>query len=83
MAAIFQVSDAGQAIGVGLLRGIKDVRIPTYLVAIAYWVIGLPAGYLLGVKAGLEVKGIWIGFIVGLIFSAIVTNKRFLKKSTV
>jgi MATE family multidrug resistance protein len=83
MAAIFQVSDAGQAIGVGLLRGIKDVRIPTYLVAIAYWVIGLPAGYLLGVKAGLEVKGIWIGFIVGLTFSAIVTNKRFLKKSTV
>ena len=81
MAAIFQISDAGQAIGVGLLRGIKDVEIPTYLIAIAYWVIGLPVGYVLGVKAGLEVKGIWIGFIIGLTFSAIVTNLRFLKKS--
>jgi MATE family multidrug resistance protein len=83
MAAIFQVSDAGQAIGVGLLRGIKDVRVPTFLIAIAYWVIGLPVGYLLGIKAGWEVKGIWIGFIVGLTFSALVTNQRFLKKSTI
>src|SRR5690606_22229679 len=49
MAAIFQISDSIQAIASGLLRGIKDVKIPTLIIAIAYWVIGLPAGYFLAV----------------------------------
>ena len=43
-AAVFQISDATQATGAGLLRGIKDVKVPTALITIAYWVIGLPVG---------------------------------------
>src|SRR5690606_18418617 len=43
-AAVFQISDSTQAIGAGLLRGIKDVKVPTGLIAIAYWVVGIPAG---------------------------------------
>lgn len=79
-AAIFQVSDATQAIGVGLCRGIKDVIRPTIYVAIAYWGIGIPVGYILAFPYQLGVVGIWIGFVVGLSFSAILLNYRFSKQ---
>lgn len=78
LAAIFQISDSVQAVGVGLLRGLQDVRIPTIFVAIAYWVIGIPVGYGLAFWMGLEVAGIWIGLVVGLSGSAILLSVRFL-----
>ncbi|RYY56716.1 MAG: MATE family efflux transporter [Chitinophagaceae bacterium] len=77
-AAVFQISDATQATGAGLLRGIKDVRIPTILVAVAYWVIGIPAGYVLAFHYQLGAAGIWIGFIVGLTCSSVFLCWRFL-----
>ncbi|MCZ2392444.1 MAG: MATE family efflux transporter [Chitinophagales bacterium] len=76
-AAVFQISDSTQAIGVGLLRGIKDVKVPTISVSIAYWVIGLPFGYFLGVQFKMEAFGIWIGLVLGLTVSSILMNLRF------
>lgn len=78
-AAIFQISDSTQAIGVGLCRGIKDVVRPTIYVAIAYWVIGIPVGYLLAFKYKMGAAGIWIGLVVGLSVSSILLNHRFFK----
>jgi MATE family multidrug resistance protein len=83
IAAIFQISDATQAIGVGLLRGIKDVKAPTLFVAVAYWLIGIPVGYFLSFRMNLGASGIWIGFVTGLTASSILLNTRFLKKSKV
>jgi MATE family multidrug resistance protein len=83
MGALFQISDATQAIGVGLLRGIKDAKVPTVFVAIAYWLIGIPVGYFLSFNLNLGPSGIWIGFITGLTVSSILLNSRFLKKSKV
>jgi MATE family multidrug resistance protein len=83
MGALFQISDATQAIGVGLLRGIKDAKIPTLFVAIAYWIIGIPVGYFLSFQMNWGPSGIWIGFITGLTVSSILLNTRFLKKSKV
>ena len=83
LGAFFQISDATQAIGVGLLRGIRDVKLPTAFVAIAYWVIGIPVGYYLAFKVNLGASGIWMGFIVGLTVSSILLNARFLKKSRI
>ncbi len=79
VAAIFQVSDSLQAIGAGLCRGIKDVKTPTVLVTIAYWGIGIPAGYWLAFKLGLGAAGIWWGFVIGLSMAAIFLNRRFLQ----
>ena len=81
LAAIFQISDATQAIGAGLLRGIKDVKVPTILIAIAYWVIGIPLGYLLAFKGGMGASGIWVGFIAGLSCSSVFLCVRFLRMS--
>ncbi len=79
LAAIFQISDATQAIGSGLLRGIKDVKVPTVLIFIAYWVLGIPAGYVLAIHFKLGAPGIWLGIIIGLSFSSIFLTTRFLK----
>jgi len=76
-AALFQISDATQAIGVGLLRGIKDVRMPTFFVALAYWIIGIPLGYFLGVYFDMKATGMWIGLVCGLTASSLLLNFRF------
>lgn len=78
-AAIFQISDATQAIGVGLLRGIKDVRVPTLYVAIAYWVFGIPVGCLMAFTFKMGAAGMWIGFVSGLTFSSVLSNRRFFR----
>lgn len=80
-AAIFQISDSTQAIGAGLLRGIKDVKFPTILIAIAYWVIGLPLGYVLGFTFNMGASGIWLGLITGLTLASVFLISRFLKMS--
>ncbi|KYP13377.1 MAG: MATE family efflux transporter [Flavihumibacter sp. CACIAM 22H1] len=80
-AGFFQISDSTQAIGAGLLRGIKDVKVPTLLIGIAYWVIGIPLGYLFGFHFEMGAKGMWIGLIAGLSFASLFLVFRFLKMS--
>lgn len=77
-AAIFQMSDSTQAVGAGLLRGIKDVKTPTVLIAIAYWAVALPAGLLLGIYFKLGAAGMWAGLILGLSFASGFLIRRFL-----
>ena len=80
-AAVFQISDSTQAIGAGLLRGIKDVKYPTIMIAIAYWVVGLPVGYVLAFNFKMGASGIWLGLITGLTLASIFLISRFLKMS--
>ena len=78
-AALFQISDSTQSISAGLLRGIKDVKVPTLFIAIAYWTIGIPVGCLLAFYFKMGAAGIWTGFITGLSFSAGFLTFRFRK----
>ena len=78
-AAIFQISDSTQAIGAGLLRGIKDVKYPTIMITIAYWVVGLPFGYILAFVFNMGASGIWVGLITGLTLASLFLIIRFLK----
>ena len=78
-AAFFQISDSTQSISAGLLRGIKDVKVPTFFIAIAYWAIGIPVGCLLAFYFKMGAAGIWTGFITGLTFSAAFLSLRFRK----
>lgn len=81
IAAIFQVFDGIQAVGVGVLRGIQDVKVPTIIVFIAYWILSIPVGYLLGITWGVGVDGVWYGFLSGLAAAAIMLTWRFWKKT--
>jgi MATE family multidrug resistance protein len=79
LAAIFQISDSTQAIGAGLLRGIKDVKLPTILITVAYWVIGIPLGYVLAFPFRMGAAGMWLGLIAGLTMASLFLMSRFLK----
>lgn len=81
IAALFQLSDGIQCVGVGVLRGLSDTKVPTIIVVIAYWVIGIPVGMWLGSAFNLTLYGIWFGLSVGLTFSALMLTLRFLKES--
>lgn len=66
IAAMFQLFDGIQVTITGILRGLEDVKIPTYIALVGYWVIALPLAWILAFKAGLETQGIWIGLLVSL-----------------
>jgi MATE family multidrug resistance protein len=77
IAGLFQLFDGTQVVGLGILRGMGDVNIPTIITFLAYWVVGLPIGYLLGLRLHLGVKGVWYGLTLGLAVSAILLFFRF------
>jgi MATE family multidrug resistance protein len=81
IAALFQVSDGVQAVGIGVLRGLTDVKGPTIITFVAYWILALPIGYLLGFVFEYGIIGVWIGLFLGLTASAILLTLRFNKKS--
>ncbi|MEQ9229904.1 MAG: MATE family efflux transporter, partial [Cyclobacteriaceae bacterium] len=75
--AAFQISDGLQAVGLGVLRGLRDVKVPTLVTFVAYWVIALPLGYVLAFPLGWGVNGVWIALSVGLTVAAIFHIWRF------
>lgn len=77
IAAIFQFTDALQVVALGALRGMQDVKIPTVITFIAYWIIGFPISYYLSMETSLESMGIWIGLLAGLTASGIMLFIRF------
>jgi MATE family multidrug resistance protein len=83
IAGFFQLFDGTQVVGLGVLRGIGDVNIPTLITFIAYWVIGIPLGYLLGIVLGMGVNGIWYGLTFGLLTASTLLFFRFQKKTKI
>jgi MATE family multidrug resistance protein len=77
IAGFFQLFDGTQVVGLGILRGLGDVKIPTFITFIAYWIIGIPAGYILGIYWGMGANGIWYGLTLGLLVSAALLFARF------
>jgi len=77
VAAFFQISDGIQVVVLGALRGLQDVKIPTVITFISYWLIGFPVSYYLGLYTDLKSTGIWIGLLTGLTASAIMLYLRF------
>ncbi|QNF34565.1 MATE family efflux transporter [Adhaeribacter swui] len=83
IAALFQLSDGLQVVGLGALRGLEDVKVPGAISLLAYWVLGLPTGYLFCFKLGYGVNGIWLGLLTGLTIAALLLFFRFKKLSAI
>jgi MATE family multidrug resistance protein len=81
IAAGFQVSDGLQVVGLGALRGLEDVKVPSVVALLAYWAIALPLGYGLGFGLHLGAPGIWLGLLTGLSTVAVVLLLRFRRQS--
>lgn len=77
IAGIFQLVDGLQAIAAGLLRGLKDTRVPMILALISYWPIGFVCAWFFAFPAGFGGIGIWFGFVGGLAAAAVLLNWRF------
>ena len=77
IAGLFQLSDGVQAVGLGVLRGIRDTKIPTLVTFISYWVIAIPLSYYLGIISNYGLFGVWIGLSVGLTIAAVFHVLRF------
>ncbi len=77
IAGFFQLFDGTQVVGLGVLRGMGDVNIPTLFTFVAYWVVGLPAAYFLGIIQHQGATGIWYGLTLGLLVSSALLFMRF------
>lgn len=77
ISAIFQITDTLQVVALGALRGMQDVKIPTFITFIAYWLIGFPVSYYLSMHTAYESSGIWIGLLAGLTSSGVMLYLRF------
>ncbi len=66
VAAAFQLFDGLQTVATGALRGAADTRTPMLANFLAYWLVGLPVGYVLCFRLGWGALGIWIGLCGGL-----------------
>ncbi|MBC3542359.1 MATE family efflux transporter [Rufibacter sp. H-1] len=81
IAAIFQLSDGVQVVGLGALRGLEDVKVPSMISLFSYWLIALPLGFALGFWLELGAVGIWLGLFTGLTIAALLLFFRFRRLS--
>jgi MATE family multidrug resistance protein len=70
-AAVFQLPDGIQVLSNGVLRGLKDTRVPMLVTVFAYWGVGLPLGAWFGLHLGERAPGLWVGLIIGLSVAAL------------
>ncbi|MGR3722145.1 MATE family efflux transporter [Abyssibius alkaniclasticus] len=77
VAGAFQLVDSIQVMAAGLLRGLKDTRVPMYFAMISYWIIGVPCAYLLSQYTALEGVGIWLGLATGLTVASVLGLWRY------
>lgn len=76
-AGLFQLMDAMQVIGLGLLRGVQDTRVPMVIAGVSYWLVGIPVAYALAFVLGLGPAGLWLGLVAGLTCAATLLMRRF------
>ncbi len=77
IAAFFQIFDGAQVVALGSLRGLQDVRIPTWITFLAYVLIGVPVMLYLSIEADMGARGVWIGLCLGLVVSSLLLYLRF------
>jgi MATE family multidrug resistance protein len=80
-AAIFQIPDGLQVTTLAALRGLQDVKVPTIITFISYYIFGIPISYITAITLGMGAPGVWLGLLIGLTISASLLTYRFNKLS--
>lgn len=79
IAGLFQVFDGIQAVSLGILRAMKDTRVPFLNTIIAFWIVGAPVGYALTFGLHWGTRGLWIAMVLGLAMASVLHWRRFQK----
>jgi MATE family multidrug resistance protein len=83
--ALFQFPDVIQVTAAGALRGYQDTRATMLFTLFAYWGIGLPVGYGLGLSDWFGEpsgpRGLWQGLVVGLSCAALLLGARLARSA--
>jgi MATE family multidrug resistance protein len=79
--AFAQVMDGVQSTMTGALRGLSDTGFPALVSLGAYWVLGLPLGWVLAHPVGMGPSGIWAGFVIALALAGVILVWRFLRQT--
>jgi MATE family multidrug resistance protein len=83
LSGMYQCVDSIQVVAAGALRGYKEMNAIFTRTFVAYWLVGLPVGYLLGITdlivEPLGAKGFWIGLNAGLTVAALLLGQHLFK----
>jgi MATE family multidrug resistance protein len=77
IAAVFQMSDAIQAVSAGALRGVGATRFSFMANLVGHYAIGFPVAVLLGFSLDMGAAGLWWGLSFGLTGVAFAQTIRF------
>jgi multidrug resistance protein, MATE family len=77
VAGLFQLFDGAQSVGAGVLRGLKDTRLPLAIALFGYWLVAFPLAIALGFGLHWQAVGVWAGLAVGIAVAALLLNLRF------
>lgn len=61
------------------LQGAGDTKFPMYATIIGIWVIRVGIGYILAVRLGYGLLGVWCGYALDLLLRSVLLLIRFLK----
>lgn len=61
----YQIPDGIQCIGIGILRGMQDVKRIPYIALVSYWIFNIPVGYFCAFNLDMGAKGLYMGFFSG------------------
>lgn len=61
----------------GALQGAGDTKYPMYATFFGTWIVHIGLGYLLGIKLGLGLLGIWIGYAFNNVVRSVLLYLRF------
>jgi MATE family multidrug resistance protein len=78
IAAMFQLFDGWQMVGLATLRGLADVTYAMFIAILSYIVISVPVSYFFGFILNFGSFGVWIGICVSLMVAALAYRIRFM-----
>lgn len=73
---LYQYVDGAQIVLANSLRGLSDVKPIMWISFVTNFLIAIPAGYLLGFPFGMGIRGIWLAYPIGFVFSVALLGIR-------
>ena len=75
--ALYPIPDGPQQVVLGVLRGLRDTRVPMIIALVSYWVVGAALCVWLGFGMGYGGLGVWAGLAMALVIATMAVMLRF------